>query len=246
MITSWRNIMEKISILSTPIDFDKTDFFSLLSLSVGYAISKQTAMGELVIGDSGWNVDLRNGEISFGDNKFPCGILGSESYVSNTWLWGWAHTESGLPENAAAPSRRAKRTLSDCPEFTTAKFELDEIHTGHNLSMVAMGTSEKNVCYYRCPYTDGALFVQIENLPDQVFEPLQLREIASRFMEILGGFYCDHRLLAAGLLHTNGCKFNEENNGIAGAIVCEQDGMTLRFDFENVDGLWRTTNVQLG
>lgn len=234
-----------ISILSTPVEFDKSDFFSLVSLSVGTAISRQKRMGELVIGESGWNVDLRQGEIKFGDRAFRCGILGSESYVSNTWLWGWAHTESGLPENAAAPSRRAKRTLSDCAEFTTGKFEMDELHNGHNLSMVAMGAAEKAVCYYRCPYNDGALFVQIEGLPDEVFAPLPLDALARQFVEILSEFYCDHRLLAAGMLHQNGYSFTEEKLHLGSVIICESGGRTLSFDFENVEGLFRAANVNL-
>lgn len=236
---------DTISILTTPVEFDKNDFLSLLSLSVGTAISRQNRMGELVIGDNGWNVDLRSGEIKFGDREFRCGILGTESYVSNTWLWGWAHTESGLPENAAAPSRRAKRALSGCPEFTEGKFGLDELHTGHNLAMVAMGAAENNVCYYRCPYSDGALFVQIEGLPDEVFAPLDLVALARQFVEILSAFYCDHRLLAAGLLHQNGYRFSEETSPIGGAIVCESGGKTLRIDYEKFDGLCRTTNVNL-
>ena len=43
--------MEKRSILNCPIDFDKSDFLHLVSLSVGYSIKCQTAMGELVIGN---------------------------------------------------------------------------------------------------------------------------------------------------------------------------------------------------
>ncbi len=235
----------KISIMSTPISFDKSDFLSLLSLSVGNAIAMQNRMGERVIGDSGWNVDLRNGEITFGNKSFKCGILGTESHTSGTWLWGWAHTESGLPENAAAPSRRAKRNLSGCEEFTTAKFSLDELHTGHNLSMAAVGAAEKNVCYYRCPYNEGALFVQIEELPLEVFEPLTTEAIIRQHMEIISAFYCDHRLLAAGMLHQNGFKVSEDMSadGMFSEITGERDGRVLRFESENVGGLFRTVSI---
>lgn len=239
------SVMNKISALSVPINYDKWDFLNLLSLSVGNAIAVQNRMGELVIGNNGWNVDLRNGEIAFGDKSFKCGILGTESHTSGTWLWGWAHTESGLPENAAAPSRRAKRTLSECEEFTTAKFALDELHTGHNLSMAAVGAAEKNVCYYRCPYNDGALFVQIEGMPGEVFEPLSAEAVIRQHMEIISAFYCDHRLLAAGMMHQNGFKVSEDMlaDGVFSKITGERDGRTLRFEFENVGGLFRTVSI---
>lgn len=240
--------MEKIAIMSTPIDFDKTDFLSLLSLSVGTSVAQQKRMGELVIGDNGWNVDLRNGEIAFGDRSFKCGILGTESHTSNTWLWGWAHTESGLPENAAAPSRRAKRNLAECEEFITAKFGLDEVRTGHNLSMAAVGAAEKNVCYYRCPYNDGALFVQIEGLPDEVFEPLPIDALTRQFVEVISSFYCDHRLLAAGMLYQNGFSLTEEMSADGGfsSIVGKDGTRAVRFEFENVGGLFRTVNISAG
>lgn len=232
--------MSKNTILTTPAEFDKSDFLSLLSLSAGAAIERQNKFGEL-IGGAGWNVDLKNRRIIFGEKEFDCGIIGSESFTENTWLWGWAHTESGLPEISAAPSRRAKRALSDCEEFSVGKFGLDELHSGHNLSMTVVGASEKNVCYYRCPYEGGAVFVQIEGLPEEIFAPVALEALVRRYVEIIGAFYCDHRLLAAGFLHQNGCEFT------AGAdfILCESGGGTLRFDFEEVGGLFVTANISL-
>ncbi len=233
--------MEKISILTTPVDFDKSDYLSLLSLSAGTAVSRQKKMGSLVIGENGWNVDVKNRRIKFGSKEFDCGIIGSESYVSNTWLWGWANTESGLPEISFAPSRRVKRNIPDCEEITTAKFSLDEIHTGHNLSMITVGASEKNVCYYRCPYDGGALFVQVEGLSEEIFAPVSLAEIAREYLEIIGNIYCDHRLLAAGFLHQNGYGFDCSEE-----YISSSDGeKTLRFDFENADGLFRVANISL-
>lgn len=234
--------MEKISILTTPIEFDKSDFLSLLSLAAGNVIFRQNRMGALVIGESGWNVDVRNRLITFGENTFDCGIIGSEDLNCGTWLWGWAITESGLPENAFAPARRAKRNLSECPEATTPKFSLDELHSGHNLSMAAVGAAEKNVCYYRCPYNGGALFVQISGLPEGIFEPASLSEIAKQIVEIISSLYCDHRLLCAGFLHQNGYKFELTDN----VITANDSSETLRIEFENLDGLYRIVGINLG
>ncbi len=233
--------MEKRTIITTPVDFDKSDFLSLLSLSAGAAIARQNAFGA-VIGSDGWNVNPMHSMIKFGEREFPCGIIGTESEIGGTWLWGWAHTESGLPENASAPSRRAKRTLGYCAEFTTAKFELDELHNGHNLSMVTVCAAEKNACYYRCPYDGGALFVQVNELPDEVFAPMPLDALVKQFMEVLGAFYCDHKLLAAGMLYMNGYNFNVEPN----RITAEKNGLLLNIAFEQAGGLYRTTNISLG
>jgi len=232
--------MEKRTILNVPVEFDRGDFFSLLSLSAGAAIARQNKFGE-VIGSDGWNVDLRNRIIKFGEREFPCGIIGSESETDGTWLWGWAHTESGLPENAAAPSRRAKRALADCDEFTAAKFELDELHNGHNLSMVTICAADNDVCYYRCPYGGGAVFVQVGGLPEKVFEPLPLDVLARQLLEVIRSFYCDHRLLTAGLLHINGYDFTAEHD----RIVCDNGKLVMKIDFEEAGGLFRIVNISI-
>ena len=229
----------KRSILDCPIEFDKSDFLSLLSLSAGYSIACQNKMGELVIGDNGWNVDIKGGTIRFGERVFKSGVLGSESHESGTWLWGWANTEGGLPEIASAPSRRAKKLLPDVAEFINGKFMLDELHTGHNIAMVCCGISEDAMCYYRCPYNGGAAFVTVSGLPEEVFSPLPIQEFVNQYMQIISSLYCDHRLLAAGFLFQNGNDFQAEHDSIAAKF----DNITLRFDFETIDGMSRVVNI---
>lgn len=229
-----------MGILTAPVEFDKSDYLSLLSLSAGAAIVRQNKLGELVVGENGWNIDVRNRRIKFGESEFDCGIIGSESEYGATWLWGWANTESNLPENVFAPSRRAKRALSECAEFTTAKFGLDEIHTGHNLSMITTAISEKNACYYRCPYEGGAVFAQIEGLPEEIFAPISLDELVKSYVEIISSLYCDHKLLAAGLLHANGFAFEDSGNSIL-----TTGEKKLQLDFEEIEGLFRVINIFL-
>lgn len=232
--------MEKRSILDCPVQFDKTDFFELVSLSVGWCIACQNRMGELVIGDSGWNVDIKGGSISFGDRSFKSGVLGSESHSGEgTWLWGWANTEANLPEIAASPSRRAKRLMSEVAEFVNGKFILDELHTGHNLAMVCCAASRTAMGYYRCPHSDGAVFVTVEGLPEAVFAPLSAEEVMRQIMEIISVFNCDHRLLAAGLLWLNGTDLTEEN----GCITADFGSRKMRFVFEAVGGVSRLADV---
>lgn len=226
------------TILDCPIGFDKTDFLDLLSLSVGWSIACQNRLGEL-IGDSGWNVDLKEGTIKFGERVFRSGVLGTESSTSGTWLWAWENTEGGLPEIAAAPSRRARKKLPDCPEFANGKFMLDELHTGHNLAMVCCAVSEKDICYYRCPHSEGAAFVTVDGLPEEVFAPVDAQSFLRQMMEIISAFYCDHRLMAAGFLYMNGTPFTENGSSIAAAF----GGRVVKLDFEHAEGLYHLVNV---
>ena len=231
--------MENRSILGCPTRFDKSDFIDLLSLSAGAAFLHQNRMGERIIGDNGWELNPSEGLIRFGGQEFRAGVLGSESHIQNTWLWSWAHTESGLPEKAVAASRRAKKSLPELPEFQTGKFMLDEVHNGHDLSMIACGASEEALCYYRCPYDGGAAFVVIPGLPEDIFAPAELPEFVRQYLEIIRGFYCDHRQLAAGFLYQNGTEFNE--NG--GEIIAHFGGGDLALRFEEADGMCRVVDI---
>ena len=232
--------MKKLSVLNCPIDFDKTNFLHLLSLSAGYCLDCQNRMGELVIGDNGWSVDVENGTISFGEeNVYQSGIIGSESDISGTWLWGWANTESGLPEMTFAPSRRALRKLPDMEEFKNGSFILDELRTGHNLAMVCCGVSDRNDGYYRCPYSDGALFVTVEDLPDEVFAPVATDVLFRQYLEILSSFYCDHMLLAAGYLYQNGYGFTISGNTLAARL----GNNTAFFEYEKAGDVNRLINI---
>ncbi len=229
------------NILNCPIDYDKNDFFSLVSLSAGVMITRQLDMGELVIKNRGWNVDIKNGTIAFGEDIFPAGIIGTESEVSGTWLWGWANKTSGLPEKAAAPARRMKKLFADVPEFKNASFMLDELHSGHNISMVCCAASEDNCCYYRCPYDGGALFVRISELPDAVFEQPSPEKLAKVFLQVIGSIQCDHKLTAAGMLWAFGYEFKDCGDYITADTAYDTP---IRFDFENVGELRRTVNLQ--
>lgn len=237
--------MNKISALTTPVEFDKSDFPSLLSLTAGTVIARQYRLGEFM-GKDDWRVDVTNHKITFGKHlfkkrEFDIGLIGTESEYSNTWLWGWANTESGLSEDFVAPSLEAKQALQDCREFGESQLELDELCTGHNLSTVTVGIFDKNVCYYRCPYDGGAMFALIEGLPESIFEPLSLNEIMHRHLDIISSVHCIHRLLAAGLLHQNGYTFTDNGDH----IVCEYEGQVLRFDFEKSGEIIRTSNISL-
>ena len=85
----------------------------------------------------------------------------------------------------------------------------------------------------------GALFVQIENLPDEIFAPLDSTSFMRQYLEIISSFYCDHRLLAAGFLYQNGTEFSE--NG--GEIEAFFPDRTLVFSFESAEGLCRVYNI---
>ena len=162
--------------------------------------------------------------------------LGEQIIADNSW----AHTESGLPESSTAVSRRVKKLLPELPEFQTGKFMLDEVHNGHDLAMISCGVSHENLCYYRCPYDGGAALVTISGLPEDIFAPVDSTAFLRQYIEIISGFYCDHRLLAAGFLYQNGTPFTESEN----ALTADFGERSLRFLFEQTeDGISRVLDI---
>lgn len=107
--------------------------------------------------------------------------------------------------------------------------------------MVTVGAEDKNVCYYRCPYDGGAMFVQVEGLPEEVFEPLTLVDIVHQHINIISSSHCSHKLLAAGLLHQNGYKFTDNGSN----ITSEFGDQVLKLDFEDCGDFVRTSNISL-
>lgn len=231
--------MDKITACSCPVEYDESSFSDLLSLAAGRALLCQNRLGAKIIGDRPWAINPTEGLIRFGDSEFHAEILGTESEITNTWLWSRAHTESGLPERITAVSRKAKKLLPKLPEFQEGKFMLDGLHNGHNLAMATVGALPENVCYYRCPYDGGAVFAVIYGLPDEIFAPAAEGEFMRQYMDIVGGLYCDHRLLAAGFLHQNGTPFTLDGS----TITADFTGKKLRMTFENTDGINRITDI---
>ena len=61
-----------------------------------------------------------------------------------------------------------------------------------------------------------------------------------QYIEIISGFYCDHRLLAAGFLYQNGTPFTESEN----ALTADFGERNLRFLFEQTeDGISRVLDI---
>ena len=117
---------------------------------------------------------------------------------------------------------------------------LDEVHNGHDLAMISCGVSHENLCYYRCPYDGGAALVTISGLPEDIFAPVDSTAFLRQYIEIISGFYCDHRLLAAGFLYQNGTSFTESEN----ALTADFGERNLRFLFEQTeDGISRVLDI---
>ena len=194
-------------------------FSDLLTESAGSSFEKQHFLGQL-IGDHSWELDLDKGRLSFGSgHEWDIQVLGTESEVSNTWLWAWANKDWGLspPLMACAEKLRQRGESQGIEEFVTPKFSLDPVN-GHQVATVASALCEAN-CYYRGPYEKGAVFLLIK---DPAFEkPSEdpALTITTVFTQVIGAFNVDHRKAFLGYLSYHGIDAQESDSKVTGKSV---------------------------
>lgn len=179
------------------------------------AWAKQMHLNELV-GEADWELDIDAGQVAFSNGRrWSIQILGSESHQSDTWLWAWANTKSGLPDSLLqmAQQVRAFGEQHDIDELIQPDMPLDW-GDSHLLGTIAAGLCEADA-YYRCPHSAGAVCVLIrdDTFPRPAASPLaQLPEL---FFEAINNLDIrNHRLALTSFLSQHHAPLTETANTI--------------------------------
>ncbi|MBC9933058.1 DUF6882 domain-containing protein [Chitinophaga qingshengii] len=170
----------------------------------GIALDKQNDLAA-VIGDNNWNADLEQGVISFGEHiVFPIQILGTFSHSSETFLWGWANTASGIPENLLQDALQIKQygEKTGLPLFTTSQFDA-AVNDVHYIGLIASGMLGSSA-YYVADYGSGALLVTIKSpLIDEARTETPQR-VLTVFPQLISLFEMNHQQALAAYLKAKG------------------------------------------
>ena len=204
---------------------DKSNWSELFSACVGKATLLQKRAFKLLVEGSNWQVDFDSGKIYFDEREFDMQFIGSESFSSNTWLWGYENI-NGFNERLLKLANKAREfgEKFGLSAFNTPRFELDENFNGHTISMVlCTAFDEQN--YYRIEYEGGAAYVAFRS--DVVFEePVLANELLSVVNEYLSTYELDHKIFIKGLLLSCDMKFSESPN----EIVANKYELSFKFD----------------
>ena len=204
---------------------DKSNWSELFSACVGKATLLQKRAFKLLVEGSNWQVDFDSGKIYFNGREFDMQFIGSESFSSNTWLWGYENI-NGFDERLLELANKAREfgEKFGLSAFSTPQFELDENFNGHTISMVLCAAfDEQN--YYRIEYEGGAAYVAFRS--DAVFEePVLANELLSVVNECLSTYELDHKIFVKGLLLSCDMKFSESPN----EIVANKNELSFKFD----------------
>ena len=207
------------------LSIDKGNWHELLSACIGRSMLLQKRLLRLLVQDSKWQVDFDSGKIYFDEREFDMQFIGSESFSSNTWLWGYENI-NGFDERLLGLANKAREfgEKFGLSAFSTPRFELDKNFNGHTISMIlCTAFDEQN--YYRIEYEGGAAYVAFR--ADVVFEePVLANELLSVVNECLSTYELDHKIFVKGLLLSCDMKFSESPN----EIIANKNELSFKFD----------------
>ena len=215
----------------------------IFSANLGKIMAIQIACAEYVVKNRDWNIDFDRGIISFGKDEYPLQFLGSEATSSNTWLWAWENI-SEFDDKIISLAReiKAKGEKLNLEALTTAEINISDELNGHTLSIVACGLADKNYCYYRDPYSDGAIFVAFDGVDERVFAPINAKDFADIVVNSIQQFPLNHKLFVESFLEWNKTKCEWNKNTL---IADFENSQKLEIDFEEKTELARIINIRL-
>ena len=212
----------------------------LFEENVGLAMSRQRDLAEK-IGSWDWGLEMGTGTMTFTKKGFlgfgtkrivtSVQVLGSESEISQTWLWAWANTQSDIPAELlrACESLRARGQREGIAECTEPQLSLDP-WDGHRIAMIASGLTPGCAGYYRGPYDGGAIFVLLTG--PELVTPVEMPALrfSTLYPEILmQAEITDHRRAARGFARGLGLTVTEER---ADRWAVTDGRSTLSLDFD--------------
>ena len=220
------DIFRKKSYFLDELGIDKSNWSELFSACLGRAMLLQKRLFKQVVEASKWQADFESGKICFDKQEFDMQFIGSESFSSNTWLWGYENI-NGFDERLLGLANRAREfgEKFGLNAFKEPQFDLDENFNGHTISMVVCTAfDEQN--YYRIEYDGGAAYVAFR--AETIFkEPVLANEVVSVVNECISAYELDHKLFIKGLLLGCGIKFDEKPNEIVAKF---KDELSFKFD----------------
>ncbi|MEN7551645.1 DUF6882 domain-containing protein [Rapidithrix thailandica] len=202
------------------------------------AFEKQFLLSE-VIGENHWQFDMNAGCISFGQELvFPVQVIGSLSFGDNSWMWGWANTQSGIPENLLEQSNALKALGEklNIQELTEAHFAVGD-NFEHKIGMIASGLFGAS-SYYLANYGKGTLVVTIQSdqIPDVNYNYPE--KIFTTFPQLIGSIDINHREAFKNYLIDRGFQLKTDAHSIEGL----KDGKTVRAEFDEQGRLTHLSN----
>lgn len=232
---------ERGLILESNLEFDRSDFRNLLSITLAQSLIVQERVSDNIVKNQDWMVDFTDGTIAFGNKKYPVQFLGTESYISNTFLWGWENINN-YPENVLEAVHRLKEIGNNykVEVLTDASFDFNDLYNGFNMAIVGAGLLKDNYALYKCPYDSGAAFLLFKNVDKDIFSTVDSMKFINVINQCIGSYDVDHKLLVESLALWNKNEYSWNNDIMSVQI----DKNIVNLDFETVENTYRIKSLK--
>ncbi|MGB0386804.1 MAG: DUF6882 domain-containing protein [Ardenticatenaceae bacterium] len=206
-----------------------TRFRKLFSIHSATACARQLALGDF-LGEHTWQLNLRAGTVDFGKGRiYPIQLIGSESDVYGTWLWGWANQQSKLPPRILKSVKLVRKygRRNKISELTEPVHQLSLVD-GHTLAMISVGIVG-NCCYYRGPREGGATFFLVMDLPERIFEPDTPQRLLTVMNQVLAQLTVHHRTMIENFLRSQRFAIRQTDTTLTAKRA---DGFLIKASFD--------------
>ena len=207
-------------------------FDRLVERHAGLSFEKQHLLAE-VIGSGPWQLDMADGEISFGELRLPIQIIGSLAFDANSWMWAWANTASRMPEPLLANARELRRRgeALGIPELTTPTFEATP-QLEHRIGLLACGAFGAS-SYYSANYGKGTLVVTVDSSHVPAVDPARVERILTTFPQLISAVPLDHRNALINYLLDRDFALDVQPSRVEGL----RDGQPISAEFDDAGRL---------
>lgn len=205
----------------------------LLEQYGGIGLDRQRNLYE-VIGDNSWNADLTKGEISFGGHlAFPIQVLGTFSHSSQTWLWAWANTQSGIPPNLLQQALQLKSygETHEIPLLKHSDFDA-AINDLHLIGIIASGMFNASA-YYLADYGQGIMLVTFKSPIIDKTDSVDIARVSTVFPELISTFEMNHRAAFENYVKSKGFNIAKQEH----QIIAEKNGTKITAVFDELSRL---------
>ncbi|MDR1291043.1 MAG: hypothetical protein LBK06_07580 [Planctomycetaceae bacterium] len=207
----------------------------------GIATEKQLFFAGIVE-NLDWGLDLDKGEISFGGSLvFPVQILGSFAHSPETWLWGWANSESDIPENLLEDVQKLKEygDTHKIDFLTSPQFKITRDFM-HYVGLIAIGMFGASG-YYLGNYGDGTICLTISSKDIDEKFPNNHLSILTIFPNLILQYETNHKETFMNYLNQKGYEIEKNENEIVGKKGKDK----IKATFDELNRLKELTNADI-
>ena len=203
------------------------------SREIAAALIRQEMLAGL-LGEHQFAVDLHAGTFTVDDGTdYQVGLLGSESYQTDTWKWAWDNAHmSDLPAPVLADARNLREygTSRGVTPLSEGTYALPE-DAVFPMALVWGGLAG-GYPVYRAPYETGAAYLLIKDAPLPPLSSVAPITLPRMLGTAIGmNVPVDHRLTAQGLFAAVGWSIEDHGDRIVALSQdAEPDRLVVSFD----------------